>query len=275
MELLDYTAPATLDEALEALRATPGARPMGGGHRLILDMKRRARRIPLLVDLGRLDELRGVRRGPDGGLEIGSTTTITDLVADPLVRGSHAGGLLADAAAAMPDAQVRNRATAGGAVVAGADVAAALIALEAGLHLRGGGARSRRVSVERFLAGEGPAGDEVIVAVEIPATTARGAYERLAEPAALSSLCGVAVSLTFRPGGAVGACRVAVCGGPGPARRVPELEDAAAAASGNGSEPRLDGVFESDDVASGEYRAHLARVLARRAVARARDRDPA
>ncbi|MCG5219456.1 FAD binding domain-containing protein [Streptosporangium soli] len=274
MERLEYTAPSSLDDALEALHANPGARPLAGGHSLILDLKSRVRRVPLLVDLGRLAELRGVRRRPRGELEIGSMTTITELVADPLVRQSHVHGLLSDAAATLPDAQVRNRGTIGGAVLAGTDVAAALIVLDAETHIRSRDGRHRRISVEDLLdpATPGLAPDEVITAVGVSAATASGAHERQPEPATLTSLCGVAVSVTFRADGAIDTCKVAVCGGRTPARRLPALERAMTAIPERATGLPLDDVFESDDVASGEYRAHLALVLAKRAVARARDR---
>jgi len=266
-------APSTLDDALEALDATPGARPMAGGHSLIFDLKRRVRQVPLLVDLSKLEELRGVRRGPRGDLEIGSMTTITDLIANPLLRETCAAGLLADAAAAMPDTQVRNRGTIGGAVLAGTDVAAALIACDADLIVRSRSGKPRRVTVENLL---GPSGrrlapGEVITAIDIPAPAGdvtAGAYERLAEPARLSSICGVAVCASFGADGTVDICRVAVCGDARPARRVPALEETTERATGLS----LEGVFDTDDVASGEYRAHLASVLVERALARARDR---
>ncbi|MFI0421861.1 FAD binding domain-containing protein [Spongiactinospora sp. 9N601] len=272
MDVPAYTAPADLEGALRALSETPGARPLAGGHRLVLDLKRRVRRIPLLVDLGRVPELRGVRRGFGGALEIGAMTTITELVAHPAVPESYAHGLLADAAATLPDPQTRNRGTVGGSVVAGTDIAAALIALDAVVRVRGRGGRRRTLSVERLLDPTAPglAAGEVIAAVGVPPGTAHGAHVRRPVPATLASVCGAAVAVTFHMDGAVASCRVAVCGGPRPARRVPTLERALTA--GVLTAPPLGDLFQGDQDASGEYRAHLAWVLARRAMARARER---
>ncbi|WP_158578902.1 FAD binding domain-containing protein [Spongiactinospora rosea] len=272
MDLVDYTAPADLEGALRALSETPGARPLAGGHRLVLDLKRRARRIPLLVDLGRVPELRGVRRGFGGALEIGAMTTVTELVGHPAVRDSYAHDLLADAAATLPDPQTRNRGTVGGSVVAGTDIAAALIALDAVARIRGRGGRRRTLNVERLLdpAAPGLAAGEVIAAVGVPPGTAQGAHVRQPVPATLDSVCGVAVAVSFHADGTVSACRAAVCGGSRPARRLPVLERALT--SGTAAAPPLGDVFPGDEVASGEYRAHLAWVLAGRAVARARER---
>lgn len=277
MEKLEYTAPSTLDGVLEALHTRVGARPLAGGHRLISDLKRRVRQVPLLVDLGRVTELRGVRRGPRGDLEIGSMTTIAELVADPAVREVAALGSLLDAAVALPDQQVRNRGTIGGAVIAGTDVAAALISLDAEVHLRSRRDGPRRVSVADLLdptAGKTLTTGEVITAVTVSTATVSGGYARQPEPATLASLCGVAVGATFRADGTVDACTVVVCGGSPAARRVPELEAVLTASPAEAAAPSLDGVFTSDAVASGEYRAHLAWVLARQAMARARDRVP-
>ncbi|MDF5752061.1 FAD binding domain-containing protein [Spongiactinospora sp. TRM90649] len=275
MELLDYTAPSDLEGALQALHDSPGARPLAGGHRLILDLKRRTRRIPLLVDLAKVPGLRGVSRAPGGELRIGSMTTIADLVADPAVRESHAHALLSDAAETLPDPQVRNRGTVGGSVVAGTDLAAALIALDAVAEIQGRGGRHRTLTVEHLLdpgTGPGLAADEVITSVGVPTGTSIGAYARQPVPATLSSLCGVAVSVTFRADGEAGDCRAVVCGDGLPARRVPDLERALTAPPGKATAPPLGDVFQSDQAASGEYRAHLAWVLARRALARARER---
>lgn len=258
--IVDYTAPDTLDAALEALRSRPGARPLGGGHRLILDLKRGVRRVPLLVDLRNLQELRGVYSGPSGDLRIGSMTTITELVTNPVLRASHTFGVLADAAAAVPDTQLRNRATVGGAIIIGTDLAAALIALAAEAHVSSDRRPSRRLPVEDLLDPATPTAmeaDEIITWVQVPDATSSGAFERLADPATRTSLTGVAVCAVFAPDGGISSCRVAVCGDNGPACRVSALERAL-----------LGDAYDS----STGYRGHLAGVLARRAGLRAQGR---
>ena len=92
----DYTKPRTLDEAVTALAgAGDDGKVIAGGQSLMPLLRLRLAYPDLLVDVGGLDELRGVTDGGDT-LEIGAGTTIYELTRDPLVR-QHAG-LLAQAA---------------------------------------------------------------------------------------------------------------------------------------------------------------------------------
>src|SRR5215207_3317034 len=111
---VEYARPSTVDEAIELLAGNSGARPLAGGQTLINVMKARASAPDLLVDLNGLSELRGVRGGGDGGLEIGAMTTYSDLVRSPEIAG--ATPVIAEVAASIADVQVRNRGTIGGNV---------------------------------------------------------------------------------------------------------------------------------------------------------------
>jgi xanthine dehydrogenase YagS FAD-binding subunit len=76
-------------------------------------LKDRIKRPKAVVDLSGIAELRGVRKTPDG-IEIGATTTLTDVVNDPIVKKQY--GLLAQGAELVASPQIRNQATIGGNV---------------------------------------------------------------------------------------------------------------------------------------------------------------
>jgi aerobic carbon-monoxide dehydrogenase medium subunit len=112
LESVEYTRPATVEEALEALASDDGAAPLAGGQSLINVLKNRVASVALLVDISRLDELRGVEARPDGSLEIGACVTYDELDRSAEVRRGHA--ILADVAGGIEDQQIRNRGTIGG-----------------------------------------------------------------------------------------------------------------------------------------------------------------
>ncbi|HEX2126333.1 MAG TPA: xanthine dehydrogenase family protein subunit M [Thermoleophilaceae bacterium] len=112
LESVEYTRPATVEEALEALASDDGAAPLAGGQSLINVLKNRVASVALLVDISRLEELRGVEARPDGSLEIGACVTYDELDRSPEVRRGHA--ILADVAGRIEDQQIRNRGTIGG-----------------------------------------------------------------------------------------------------------------------------------------------------------------
>ena len=128
--------------------------PIAGGTNVIADLRagRGGVTPPLLVDLGRLAELRGIRR-EDGHVVIGGRTTISDLLRDPLVS-EHAPALH-EAAAVFANPLIRNRATVGGNLVdasPAADTAPPLLALDAEVELASA-AGTRRVPLADFLVG--------------------------------------------------------------------------------------------------------------------------
>src|SRR5947209_18208458 len=112
LETVAYARPETVAEALELLSSTDGAAPLAGGQSLVNVLKHRVASLDLLVDISRLDDLREVRRTPDGGLEIGACVTYDDLDHSDEVRASHR--LLADVAGHIEDQQIRDRGTIGG-----------------------------------------------------------------------------------------------------------------------------------------------------------------
>src|SRR5579863_10748620 len=99
-----YAKPSSLEEALELLASNDGARALAGGQTLVSVMKARAASPDALVDLGALEELRGIELRPDGGLEIGAMTTLADVIASPEAR---ARPVLPEVCAQIADTQVR------------------------------------------------------------------------------------------------------------------------------------------------------------------------
>ena len=109
---VEYVRPGSIEEALEALGSNDGARALAGGQTLINVMKARAASPDVLVDLNRLDDLRGIERDGDGALRIGAMVTYAQLMRDSDV--AQARPILAEVAAQIADVQVRNRGTIGG-----------------------------------------------------------------------------------------------------------------------------------------------------------------
>ena len=106
-----YHRASSVDDALAAISAAGGgAKVIAGGQSLLPLMKLRLASADTLVDIGRLDELKGVRPQPDGGLEIGALTTYAE------VLDSTALQIAVEAISDIGDVQVRNRGTVGGAV---------------------------------------------------------------------------------------------------------------------------------------------------------------
>src|SRR5436190_8535760 len=108
----DYVRPDSLQEAVELLASSANARPLAGGQSLLNVLKHRAASVDLLVDISRLEELRGVSASADGSLEIGAGTTYAELERSDAVLSSHP--VVAEVAAGTVDRQVRNRGTIGG-----------------------------------------------------------------------------------------------------------------------------------------------------------------
>ena len=128
----DYVRPASLDEAVSALAdGGEDAKVIAGGQTLLPLLRLRLAYPELLVDIGGLDELRGVTDDGDA-LLIGARTTHYQVVHDPLVR-EHCG-LLAEATATVADPAVRHRGTLGGSLAHGdpaGDLPAVVLALDA------------------------------------------------------------------------------------------------------------------------------------------------
>lgn len=270
---LDYAAPATLGDAVTLLASQPGALVVAGTYRAVIDLKMRRIAPGLLVDLRKIRELYGI--SADGnGVHIGAMTTLRALVDDTIVQSDYAA--LAEAAEATGDAQAINMETVGASLTydaANSDAAAALLALNATIHVVGADGERAVTAPEFFASGTAPG--EIVTAVSLPAASGVSAYEKFKHPATLGAVCGVAVSVTLGADSRVQACAVAVTGATAHPTRLPGLESAlmgqpltqdtitqAASVAGAGLE------FVTDLYASGDYREHLLQTLLKRALSR-------
>ena len=275
----EYERPASLADALAALEASGGAaRPIAGGQSFLPLMKLRLARPERLVDIGRLEELRGIRELPDGRLAIGALTTWAELLGD---RRVVALGALGDAVPQIGDVAIRNRGTIGGSLAhadPAADIAAPLLALEAEIIVRSM-AGERAIPIAAFFVGPfttslGPG--ELITEVRIPVADASpgSAYVAVTHPASGYPIAGAAVALrrSADAGTAVATCRVGITGVGELPYRAAALE--AAIESGTSPDEATAGVAEgrrvlSDPYADRTYRTAMAVVVARRAIAAA------
>ena len=105
--------PDSVDGAIDLLaEAGEGGWALAGGNDSLDWFKDRVKRPETVVDISGLTELRGVRELPDGGVEIGALTTLTEVESHPLIRERYR--LLADAAGRVASPQIRNVGTLGG-----------------------------------------------------------------------------------------------------------------------------------------------------------------
>ncbi|MBE9374062.1 xanthine dehydrogenase family protein subunit M [Saccharopolyspora sp. HNM0983] len=272
----EYQAPSTVDEAVAALAAGgDDAKVLAGGQSLLPVLRMRLADPQLVVDLGGIAELRGVRE-EDDSLVIGAMTTHHDVQRDPLVQ-QHAE-LIALTTRTVADPQVRHRGTFGGALAhadPAGDLPAPALALDAELVLAGPGGRravpAQDFFTDLFSTALGPA--EVLVQVRLPKRTGwRAHYEKFNRVAQAWSIAGVAVALRVA-GGRIEQARVGLTNmGPVPVRArgveealVGESADertvrAAARRATEGTAPAADASADVD------YRSHLAEVLTGRAV---------
>jgi carbon-monoxide dehydrogenase medium subunit len=287
-----YDRASTVDEALELL-ATHGAdaKIIAGGQSLLPLMKLRLARPERLIDIGRLDALRGVRLLPAGRLSIGALTTYAELLEDRSVMGL---ALMADALPHIADVQVRNRGTIGGAIAhadPAADVPALLLALDAEVIARSASRGERTIPVATFFEGAfstALAPDELLLEIRVPAPSGSygSAYRRLEQQASGFAIAGVAVVVgrTGKGGsdgrdGIVDDVRVAVTGVGDTPYRATAVEGALRGSSLGSAD--IDsavaditaGVSVQGDIhADPAYRTAMAQVMARRALEAARDR---
>ena len=270
----DYLAPTTVDEALAALAAGgDDAKVMGGGQSLLPILRMRLNAPDTLVDLGRIEALRGIRDAGDH-LVIGAMTPYSDLLESDLVH-EHAA-LLAKAVAEVADPQIRHRGTIGGALVhadPAGDVGAPVLALDAELVIVGAGGERTVPAGEFFrdLFETSVAEGELLTEVRIPKHTGWGShYEKFVRVSHQWSIVGVAVALKA-DGGTISEARIGLTNMGSTPLRARGVEQAlvgrSAADLGDVCAQVADGTNPPSDLnGDADYRRHLARVLTRRAV---------
>ena len=271
----DYHAPTSLEEAIALLGSAGDVRVLAGGQSLIPLLKLRLAAPEVIVDLGRIESLRGIREDGDA-IVIGAMTSHDDVARSP-VLATHAL-LLSKAAQTVADPQVRHRGTFGGALChadPAGDLLAPALALDASFVISGPSG-TRTVAAADFFndmfttaIGQG----EILTEVRVPKRTGWGAhYEKFSRVAQQWSIVAVAATVLVE-GGTIAQARVALTNmGPVPIRAtaveqalVGLAADASSVAAAvadiaQGSRPPTD--LNGD----GDYRRHLASVLARRAV---------
>ena len=275
----EYRSPATLQEALQ-LVADGSGKILAGGMSLIPMMKLRLASPGSVVDLSRVPGLNQITEA-GGVVHIGAMATHHQIETSPVTRGRCP--LLAEAAASIGDIQVRNMGTIGGSIAhadPAADYPAALLALEAQVRLASANSERTVAAADFFQDAFTTAIEpgEIVVELLVPAEEASEGYKYAKAPHPASGFAVVGVAARVKAAnGKISMARIAVTGmGPRAFRDTAAeqlLESgasvaAAAAVVGEGQETN------SDLYASGEYRRHLARVHAARALAAAISRTP-
>ena len=275
----DYVAPSTVEEALQALSQSDDAKVIAGGQSLLPVLRMRLNAPELVVDIGRIESLRGVRDDGDA-VVIGATTTHADVQNDPLVR-EHAL-LITKAVTEVADPQIRHRGTFGGALAhadPAGDLGAPALALEAEFVIAGsGGTRTVPADeffVDLFTTAIGEA--ELLTEVRIPKRTGWGAhYEKFVRVAHQWPIVAIGAAVkvdSTNAGATISEARVGLTNMGSTPLRARSVEQALVgqAASDEAVRAAVASVAEgtnppSDLNGDADYRKHLATVLTRRAV---------
>jgi carbon-monoxide dehydrogenase medium subunit len=273
----EYSAPASLKEALGLIENSE-SKLLAGGMSLVPLMKLRLAQPERVIDLARIPGLNAIDVS-GAVIRVGAMATHHQVETSSAIRARCP--LLAETASQIGDPQVRNMGTIGGSIAhadPAADYPAALMALEAKIRLAS--ARGERtVDAAAFFQDAFTTAlqqGEIVVEVEVPVEgSGEGyAYEKLAHPASGFAVVGIAVRIK-KAAGKITMARIGVTGLGSHAFRAQKAEKllesgadgpAAAAAVAEGI------IANSDLYASAEYRLHLARVHAGRAIAAALSR---
>ncbi|MDG2033726.1 MAG: xanthine dehydrogenase family protein subunit M [Rhodospirillales bacterium] len=256
-----YSRASSQDEAVSKHGSSDDARYLAGGMTLIPVLKQRLDQPSDVVDLGNLEDMRGITE--DGSaIVVKAMTTHHQVHSSDLVNSKIPA--LADLAGTIGDPMVRNRGTIGGSLAnndPAASYPSAVLALNATINTD-----NRSIPADEFFTGmfdtaleEG----ELIVSVSFPVPVQAG-YKHFPNPASRYPIVGAFVAKTS------GGVRVAITGAGACAYRQTEFEEAWA--DGNLDPNRIKDIKISDDGlnsdihASSEYRAHLINVMTRRAV---------
>ncbi len=255
-----YFRPADLGEAEALFRAGSDARFLAGGQSLIPAMKQRLASPSELIDISRIAALSFIRRERER-LVIGAATKHANVAASGDVQASIPA--LAALAGMIGDPAVRHRGTIGGSIAnndPAADYPAGVLALDATIATN-----MRKIPAENFFTGMFATAlepGEIVTEVAFPLPR-RAGYAKFPNPASRYAMPGVFVADFGH------AVRVGVTGAAACVYRATELETAlahrfaAGALDGSAVDPAE---LASDLFASAEYRAHLVKIMAQRAV---------
>jgi carbon-monoxide dehydrogenase medium subunit len=276
----DYVAPTSVADAVSALsEAGEDAKLLAGGQSLIPVLRLRLAFPSVLVDLGKVGEMRGVRDDGDA-LVIGAMTRHDDVLRDPLVR-QHAA-LIAAATQTVADPAVRHRGTFGGALAhadPAGDLAAVALALDTEMVVEGPGGR-RTIPASAFFLDyleTALSPDELLVEVRVPKLEGQWGvhYEKFNRVAQAWSVVAVAAAVR-RDNGSIAEARIGLTNMSSTPVRARSTEQALAGVAAEvgaikaAAQSAADGTNAPSDLnAAADYREHLARVLTARAVATA------
>jgi carbon-monoxide dehydrogenase medium subunit len=275
----EYFAPKSVAEAISLLQQHgEEAKILAGGHSLLPAMKLRLAAPGVLIDINKIDELRGVVI--DGSVNIGSMTTWSALQQNDSLKG--ACGVVAEAVEQIGDIQVRNRGTIGGSLAhadPAADFPAVILALDGQIRVQGPNGERTISSGDFFtdMLTTALEPEELITAITLPRLGAGegAAYVKFPHPASRYAIVGAAAYVKL-DGGKVTACRVAITGAGPKAVRLESVEQAIL--NGDGSDQAItsatasagDGLDILGDIhASEEYRRAMVGVYAKRALTKA------
>jgi carbon-monoxide dehydrogenase medium subunit len=263
----EYARAESVEHAIELLSSNEDSKILAGGHSLLPLMRLRLARPAMLVDIGRVPDLSGIRADGDS-VVIGALTRHHDVANSEVLQ--ELCPIVAHTASEIGDPQVRHMGTIGGSVAhadPASDMPAVLVALGAQISIRGVGGAARTVAAADFFKGlftPDLAENEVLTEIRVPATRSAGwsyiKFHRrkqdwaLVGVAAVQQSGGAHVALTNMGETPVRAAGVeeALSGGADPAT--------AAARADEGVSP------PSDSFGSAEYRRELVKVLVRRAL---------
>lgn len=274
----EYHAPKTVAEAVGLLaQYGDDCKVLAGGHSLLPAMKLRLTQIPMIVDIGRISDLSYIKID-SGTIRIGAMMTHGAIATSADIQ-QHCP-LLAECGAQVGDQQVRNRGTIGGSLVhadPAADWPAAILALDAELVLKNASGERVVKAVDFFvdmLTTEVQANELLTeIRVPIPAQPKASAYLKVAQAASGFAVVGVAAQLEM-DNGKVKSVSIGVTGLAPKAYRASSVEaaltgttlddttlSAAAAKADADASDAMGDIHASED-----YRRHLTRVYAKRAL---------
>jgi len=273
----DYHAPTTVKDALKLLGKLDDAKLLAGGHSLIPMMKLRLAQPKHLIDLGKVKGLGGVKE-EKGVIVVGAMTTHWEVESSKVLKAKVP--VVSETAAVIGDPAVRNKGTIGGSLAHGdpaADMPATAMAL--GFEFVCEGPKGKRtVKVDDWFKGllETALKDtELLTTIRIPvwAAGSGACYMKFPHPASRFAIVGVCAAVTLDKGGVCKKVGVGVTGAGTRAVRAKTVEAALlnktldAKTIEAAAQKAADGVdVQADLQGSVEYKSHLCRVFARRAL---------
>lgn len=279
----EYQKASSVSEAIQLLSNNSDARILAGGHSLLPLMKLRLARPALVIDIGGIEELKGISV-ENGTLRIGALTTHAEIASSSQVRS--AAGILSETAQGIGDPQVRNRGTIGGNVAhadPASDLPTVLKAMSATFTIQGPGGIARRgsrtVSADEFFTGPFSTSlrdNEIVTGISMPvlAENQHAEYAKMAHPATSFAIVGAACVVTMDHHTCT-AARVAVGGLTPTPVRAPSVEQALAGqelteetitAAANLVVNDLGSDIIGDIFASAEYRRAMAAIELKHAI---------